>query len=51
LEDLLYDAATTDQLNYKPRVNISGIDAYPDNDVFVENFYELCSEYNIPIKK
>jgi hypothetical protein len=51
LEDLFFDAATTDQFNYKPRVDISGIDAYPDNDVFVENFYELCSEYDIPIKK
>jgi len=50
LEDLFFDAASEDQID-KPRVNISGIDAYPNDEDFVENFYELCSEYNIPIKK
>ena len=50
LEDLFFDAVSEDQID-KPRVNISGIDAYPNYKDFVENFYELCSEYNIPIKK
>ena len=51
LEDLFFEAASTDQLDNKPRVNISGLDAYPDNEVFAENFYDACDEYNIPIKK
>ena len=50
LEDLFFDAATEDQLD-KPRVNTSRIDPYPKDEDFVENFYELCSEYNIPINK
>ena len=51
LEDLFFEAAITDQLDNKPRVNISGMDPYPKDEDFVENFYELCSEYNIPINK
>ena len=51
LEDLFFEAATTDLLDNKPRVNISGIDAYPNDKDFVDNFYDACDEYNIPIKK
>jgi len=50
LEELFFDAATEDQLD-KPRVNTSRMDPYPKDEDFVENFYELCSENNIPIKK
>jgi hypothetical protein len=50
LEDLFFDAATEDQLD-KPRVNTSRMDPYPKDEDFVENFYELCLENNIPIKK
>lgn len=50
LEELFFDAATEDQLD-KPRVNTSRMDPYPKDKDFVENFYELCSEYNIPINK
>lgn len=50
LKELFFDAATEDQLD-KPRVNTSRMDPYPKDEDFVDNFYELCSEYNIPIKK
>ena len=50
LEELFFDAATEDQLD-KPRVNTSRMDPYPKDEDFVENFYELCLENNIPIKK
>lgn len=50
LKELFFDAATEDQLD-KPRVNTSRMDPYPKDEDFVDNFYELCLEYNIPIKK
>jgi hypothetical protein len=51
LEDLFFDAATENQID-KPRVNTNRInDPYPNDEDFVENFYELCSENDIPIKK
>ena len=51
LEDLFFDAATENQID-KPRVNTNRInDPYPNDEDFEDNFYELCSEYNIPIKK
>ena len=51
LEDLFFDAASEDQID-KPRVNTNRInDPYPNDEDFEDNFYELCSEYNIPIKK
>jgi hypothetical protein len=51
LEDLFFDATTEDQID-KPRVNANRInDPYPKDEDFADNFYELCSEYDIPIKK
>lgn len=51
LEDLFFDAATEDQID-KPIVNTNIInDPYPSDEDFADNFYELCSEYDIPIKK
>ena len=50
LEELFFDAATEDQLD-KPRVNTSRMDPYPKDEDFVDNFYEICLENNIPIKK
>ena len=51
LEDLFFDAASEDQID-KPRVNTNRInDPYPNDEDFEYNFYELCSEYDIPIKK
>jgi hypothetical protein len=51
LEDLFFDAATEDQID-KPRVNTNRInDPYPNDEEFADNFYELCSENDIPIKK
>jgi hypothetical protein len=51
LEDLFFDAATEDQID-KPRFNTNRINyPYPKDEDFADNFYELCSEYDIPIKK
>ena len=51
LEDLFFDAASENQID-KPRVNTNRInDPYLNDEDFADNFYELCSEYNIPIKK
>jgi hypothetical protein len=51
LEDLFFDAATVDQID-KPIVNTNKInDPYINSEDFADSFYELCSEYNIPIEK
>jgi len=51
LEYLFFDAATEDQID-KPIVNTNKInDPYINSEDFADSFYELCSEYNIPIKK
>ena len=50
VKDELYNLVYEEETISKPRLYLD-IDAYISKSEFVDNFYELCSEYNIPINK
>ena len=51
VKDELYNLFYEEEILTKPRLYINDNRIYIDDSVLADNFYELCSEYNIPIKK
>lgn len=50
VKDELYNLVYEEETISKPRLYLDS-DAYISKSEFVDNFYEICSENNIPIKK
>ena len=50
VQDELYNLVYEEEKISKPRLYLDG-HTYIDTNEFVDNFYEICSENNIPIKK
>jgi hypothetical protein len=51
VKDELYNLVYEEEKITKPELYINDNRIYIDDSVLADNFYELCSEYNIPIKK
>lgn len=50
VKDELYNLVYEEEMISKPRLYLDS-NAYIDKNEFVDNFYDICSDYNIPIKK
>jgi len=50
VKDELYNLVYEEEMISKPRLYLDS-DSYISTSEFVDNFYEICSENNIPIKK
>jgi hypothetical protein len=51
VKEMLYKLVYEEETIDKPELQINENNMYINNDDFESNFYELCSENNIPIKK
>jgi hypothetical protein len=51
VQDELYNLVYEEEKITKPKLYINDNGIYIDDSVFADNFYELCSENDIPIKK